>query len=265
MTLTEMCPGEAYEVFLSSTEDLDFYYPSDGLAKGTSDAVMKWNAYNEASPASHYQVAETGLFHPIIITDLEGVELGDELAAYANGELIGATKIVDSNLDGFIDMPIALSAWEGYHEHGVDLAGYAKGDQIELRLWSNSENKELEVSINLDVDTYGDAPLSVGTGSVDTADVVPVVYSLSQNYPNPFNPSTSIEFSLKDAGHATLNIYDISGRLVSTLIDGNMGNGSHKVVWDGMDNSGIQVSAGLYIYSLQTADMTMTKKMVFMK
>ena len=105
----------------------------------------------------------------------------------------------------------------------------------------------------------------MGTGSVDKADVVPTAYSLSQNYPNPFNPSTSIEFSLKDAGHATLSIYDISGRLVSTLVDGNMGNGSHKVVWNGMDNSGVQVSAGLYIYSLQTADMTMTKKMVFMK
>ena len=139
MTLTEMCPGEAYEVFLSSAQDLEFTYPSDGLARSASDDVVKWNAYNEMSATSHYQVAETGLFHPIIITDLDGmVKVGDELAAYANGELIGATRIVD------LDMPIALSAWEGYHEHGIDLAGYAKGDAIELRLWSNSENKELK-------------------------------------------------------------------------------------------------------------------------
>ena len=94
---------------------------------------------------------------------------------------------------------------------------------------------------------------------------IPEKLTVSPAFPNPFNPVTVIHYGLPTDGHVTIDVYDISGRLVATLIDGDMGNGSHIVVWDGMDNSGIQVSAGLYIYSLQTADMTMTKKMVFMK
>ena len=74
---------------------------------------------------------QTGISHPIIITDIAGsVEVGDELVAYADGMVVGATKIVD------LDAPVVISAWGGYHEFGIDLDGYTSGDQIDLRLWS---------------------------------------------------------------------------------------------------------------------------------
>ena len=92
-----------------------------------------------------------------------------------------------------------------------------------------------------------------------------MAYELMQNYPNPFNPSTSIVFSLPETGHISLNIYDISGRLVSTLVDGTLDNGVHNVMWNGTDMSGELVSAGVYIYALESADMVMTKKMILMK
>ena len=93
-------------------------------------------------------------------------------------------------------------------------------------------------------------------------------FKLAQNYPNPFNPTTVINYNVEVGGHVTLKVYDIMGRLVKTLVNdyraaGN-GNG-YNVVWDGTDNSGSHVSAGLYIYSLQTGNKSMTKKMVLMK
>jgi len=94
---------------------------------------------------------------------------------------------------------------------------------------------------------------------------VPEEYGLSQNYPNPFNPSTTISFSLPVEGNVVLNIYDITGRLVATLVNDNMSSGYHSVNWDGIDKSGSFVSAGLYIYSLQAEGVALTRKMVLMK
>ena len=187
------------------------------------------------------------------------MELGDELVAYADGEVVGATKIVD------LSKPVVLSTWGSYTEYGYDLPGYEDGDAIELRLWSASEGKELRVDATLDGDVYGTSPLTVGTAVVLSQDAVPTEFGLSQNYPNPFNPSTVIDFSVAKDSYVSLNVYDITGRLVSTLVDGNMSTGYHSVLWNGVDNKGMSVSAGIYIYALQTEEASITRKMVFMK
>ena len=187
------------------------------------------------------------------------VSEGDEVVAYADGQVVGASKVVDA--DGMV----VLSAWGGYHELGVELSGYNNGDQIELRLWKVSEGRELHIVTDLDNNEYGTSPLSVGTATVYNEDAVQFEFALSQNYPNPFNPTTTISYGVATTGHITLSIYDITGRLVSTLIDGQVNAGNHQVMWNGLDNMGMPVSAGVYIYSLENEVSTMTRKMVFMK
>tara|TARA_Y100001936_G_scaffold131111_1_gene128206 strand:+ start:6 stop:881 length:876 start_codon:yes stop_codon:yes gene_type:complete len=260
MTLTEMCPGAGYSVFLSGANGFDFTYPDGGMAR--SAASMAWESYNEASASVMYSddIVKTGISHPIVLTSLEGmVEPGDELVAYANGNVVGATRIVDSS------MPIVLAAWGSYTEYGADLPGYVEGDAIELRLYSLSEGRELYVDASLDGAYYGTSPLTSGTGVVLTSSAVPMAYDLMQNYPNPFNPSTTIGFSVPESSHVTLNIYDMTGRLVTTLVDGTVDMGVHMVDWNGEDSSGSMVSAGVYIYALESADMVVTNKMIFMK
>ena len=260
MTLTEMCPGEGYSVFLNGADGIEFTYPDGGMAR--TSASIAWEAYNEASASVLYadEIVQTGISHPIILTSLEGlVDEGDELVAYANGQVVGATRIVDA------DMPIVLAAWGGYHEYGVNLPGYDVGDPIELRLYSLSEGRELYVQANLEGSQYGVTPITSGDAIVLSSDAVPAAYDLMQNYPNPFNPSTSIGFTLPEAGHVSLNIYDMTGRLVTTLVEGNLTEGVHMVDWNGLDSSGSMVSAGVYFYTLESSDMMMTKKMILMK
>mgnify|MGYP000988822897 CR=1 FL=1 len=139
------------------------------------------------------------------------------------------------------------------------------GDVIDLRLYSLSEGRELHVEATLDGSTYGDTPLTSGTAVVLSGSASPMAFELMQNYPNPFNPSTSIVFSLPETGHISVNIYDVSGRLVSTLVDGIMESGAHTIMWNGADSYGELVSAGVYIYALESANMVMTKKMILMK
>jgi hypothetical protein len=89
--------------------------------------------------------------------------------------------------------------------------------------------------------------------------------SLFQNHPNPFNPSTTISFTLPAKTKTKLSIYNIEGRLVTTLVDGTLDEGFKEVAWDGKDGRGNQVSTGVYFYRLTAGDRTLTKKMVLLK
>jgi hypothetical protein len=88
---------------------------------------------------------------------------------------------------------------------------------------------------------------------------------LHQNHPNPFNPSTTISFTLPKQSTAKLTIYNVEGRLVTTLLDGTMDEGLKEVTWDGTDSHGNLVSSGVYFYRLKAGGKTLTKKMVLLK
>jgi len=259
MTMTEVCPGEAYSVFTSS--NIDFTYPIvDGQAR--SSMYGYWEELKENSLTQAYSdlVVPTGISYPIIITDISGdVSVGDELVAYADGQIVGATRIAD------LSAPVVISAWGGYHEFGINLEGYDVGDEIDLRLYSNETGEEMKVEMSLDNTEYGIGVLSQGSVEVMDMLAVPEEYNLTQNYPNPFNPTTTISFSIPSEGHVQVNVYDITGRLITGLVDGNLSEGYHDVVWDGTDMFGSNVSAGLYIYSLQAEGVSLTRKMVLMK
>ena len=119
--------------------------------------------------------------------------------------------------------------------------------------------------------SYGnDTELSIGSAIVEDVlydDVIPFSFELKQNYPNPFNPSTKIDYTVETSGHVSLKVYDVMGRLVKTLVDEHQyaGSNGYSITWNGLDNLGNKVSAGIYIYSLQSEGMNATKKMVLMK
>ena len=85
-------------------------------------------------------------------------------------------------------------------------------------------------------------------------------YSLSQNYPNPFNPTTTFNYSIKEAGMVTIQVYDITGREVATLVSEPQSVGVYSVTFDGTD-----LPSGIYIYRMQANDFTAAQKMVLMK
>ena len=106
----------------------------------------------------------------------------------------------------------------------------------------------------------GDAAAKT-TGDIE----LPDKFELSQNYPNPFNPTTTIPFSLPKSEHVTLDIYNINGQKVKTLVNEVMSAGSHSVEWNSTSESGARVSSGVYFYKLVAGDQTATKKMSLVK
>lgn len=95
---------------------------------------------------------------------------------------------------------------------------------------------------------------------------LPTVYALGANYPNPFNPSTTITFQLPEAGHVTLQVYDLTGKVVNTLVSDYRPAGYHQVVWNGRDSKAAPVATGVYFYRIVAGQAyTETRKMVLMK
>lgn len=88
---------------------------------------------------------------------------------------------------------------------------------------------------------------------------------LEPNFPNPFNPTTTLAFSIKDAGNVRLTIYDVGGRRIRELVNDRRERGAYKVVWDGQNDAGQVVASGVYFYKLVAGSFADTKKMTILK
>ena len=89
--------------------------------------------------------------------------------------------------------------------------------------------------------------------------------ALLQNQPNPFNPTTRIEFTMERAGKAAVRVYDVTGKRVRTVFNGDAKAGPNSLVWDGRDERGRSVGSGVYLYSLFAGDVVQTRKMMLLK
>jgi len=104
-----------------------------------------------------------------------------------------------------------------------------------------------------------------GMVAIDGLSELPSVYTLDQNYPNPFNPSTSLSYALPESANMSLIVYDIQGNIVKILQSGQHAAGWYEQRWDGVDDGGQPVSAGLYFAQLQTDSYSETVKMLMVK
>ncbi len=95
---------------------------------------------------------------------------------------------------------------------------------------------------------------------VGVADAAPSAFTVAQNSPNPFNPTTTITFNLAKAGKTTVEVYNVAGQKVSTLVNGTMSAGSHSVVWNAA-----KFSAGVYFYTVKSGSFSKTMKMTLLK
>ncbi|MFH2003229.1 MAG: T9SS type A sorting domain-containing protein, partial [Bacteroidota bacterium] len=104
------------------------------------------------------------------------------------------------------------------------------------------------------------------TGVERTDNSIPTMFEVMQNYPNPFNPTTTIDFALPRASKVSITIYDILGREVVSLLDGEQKDaGNYRVQWNSRNKIGTTVATGIYLYRLQAGDFVSTKKMQLLK
>ena len=133
----------------------------------------------------------------------------------------------------------------------------AAGAQVQL-----FDLTDLRRFVGTTTDETGHFALSLRAFSTARSTALPTGFALGQNYPNPFNPSTIIPYQLSAAGHVRLDVYNMLGQRLATLVDGQRSGGMHTAQWDATDASGQAVGAGVYIYRLSSGGMTESRRMV---
>ena len=122
----------------------------------------------------------------------------------------------------------------------------------------------MDTLVNVPVDTF--IIFESGSSILGSEDEIVISeFSLDQNYPNPFNPITTINYNLPKAVKVVINIHDLLGRKVKTLVNKIHTSGNYTVKWDATNNLGQPVSAGMYIYTIQAGEFRETRKMVLLK
>jgi len=134
-------------------------------------------------------------------------------------------------------------------------------DTLEVVTVGGTDVYELEriVQIDFDLDDW------TGVEEPGPADHVVRALHLFQNQPNPFSPETRIAYELPQDGRAELRVYSVNGRLVRTLFDEGRPAGRHSIVWDGLDESGLAVSSGVYFYTLSAPGVEESRKMLLLR
>jgi hypothetical protein len=139
------------------------------------------------------------------------------------------------------------------------------GDLLPNGHYTSGASDRVDLMANI-MEYFGKAPTAPGTGTDDSG---VFVSRLEHARPNPFNPRTTIQYSVAASGRVTLRVYDLAGRKVRTLVDGDVQSGEHRVVWDGTTDVGKRAASGVYFVKMETAGRTdafrATRKLVLLK
>jgi hypothetical protein len=148
---------------------------------------------------------------------------------------------------------------------GTDVALARSGEVARLAIRNEGETSPWVRIEAIDMRDLDNAKTEIGSVEEHEAPFVPQATALLQNFPNPFNPVTTITFDLTAAEHVRLDVFDVSGRLLATPVDGMKGAGRHRVEWNGRDAGGSLVPSGICFYRMRTAGFEATRKMILVR
>lgn len=252
--------GEMVVVHYIGTNDVEFKLGGDNPNPPFTDSYTR-------EMTKHFTYEEQLGYLPVFISmDLNQYEDGNkptEIALFIDEVCKGAAVIKDGE--------IQLNA---YITNGDDLSDDLK--EVEFRLYFPAKSASSIVPeyavFNLQTGVYESKTARVSdfkgflrvqltkTGEIPP----PTATRLFQNYPNPFNPVTSIKYDLAETSQVRMDIFNVKGQLVKTLLNQEMLAGTHSVIWDGKDGQGRSVSSGVYFYRMSLPNKVLTNKMLLL-
>jgi hypothetical protein len=225
--------------------------------------VLSLEELNSAARSNTFNLDENSsllfsLYYLVINPELASTVLGENDYVRFKLELV---KTVGDQVVGIFD-DITFTKENAYdHEntsYKVDCTGIESGSYY-FRITAD-ENCQTGLSIANTQNDAGNLAKKNYTEVYFNGETSPLTYDLSQNYPNPFNPSTTIKYQIPNAGNVTLNVYDILGREVTTLVDEFKNEGRYEVNFNAS-----KLASGVYIYKIQSNDFIASKKLMLLK
>ncbi|MGF1669151.1 MAG: T9SS type A sorting domain-containing protein [Balneolaceae bacterium] len=206
-----------------------FFYHTDGIMEGTDEAVFRLKVWSNRAGIRALLKLEMRQFPDVNTGDLF-VDID------ATGEWIELEwDLSGIDRDTPFDRVVVIFDLEG-----------GSGDGSDPFIWL------------LDDFGFDDGQITVSTEITDAG--IPQSVKLNQNYPNPFNPTTNIEFALSQNSHTTLEVFDMLGQKVATLVNGQLSAGQHIINFDASN-----LSSGTYLYRLQAGNEVLARKLTLIK
>jgi len=205
----------------------------------------------------YFSYEEQADYIPIYV-QLDPTNLPTEIAVFVDGECKGAEKVLEDLTDiraYMLDGNGGDITFEMYYDNKSPV------EKVSKYFVYNTKSMEFEPEI-ITVDPSKDYYLV----TFKETDIPQFMYEYKmKHYPNPVRSNTKIKYSLPRTEKVTINIYNVRGQLVQTLINEQMGSGIHAVYWDGTDGNGKYVTNGVYMYVLKTNNKTIAHKMLLMR
>lgn len=175
-----------------------------------------------------------------------------------DNSLLGSGQLAQPQVANKADGTVAVAAYGQTATQG-DL-----GVNLVFRTKAEIENSYIDVTEGALTDgSYGlNQVASLGTVQVQTR---PEIFGLADNYPNPFNPETTLKYQLPEAADVKLEVYNVVGQVVRTLVADHQNAGRYVVQWDATNDNGQPLSSGIYFYHIQAGEFQKTKKMLLLK
>jgi hypothetical protein len=262
-TIGSMVPGEGYQLYLIA--DAELIYPG-----GNAPPDYLARTGTQSHSVTNGTMQTTSVYSTVLPTDNNAVLLvktrdsrnGNEIGVWnESGILVGS---------GMVQNRIAvITLWGAHSLPDTKTSGALPGEQLRLTLWSDELRKESDLSIVSIYDVTADnyignelsyLPDAVWLTEIEIAAEIPVAFALYQNYPNPFNPSTTIQYAVSEQVHVVLDVYNILGQKIKTLVNDEHTAGTYEIVFDGT-----ALSSGIYVYRMHAGDFVETRRFLLLK
>ena len=258
----EMQPGEGYKIFLINAATLTYPLPSSSAMKiaGSSGQQPASTPRNKSRFYNTNQL-NTGS-NAILLIQSGHLEDGDEVAVWSEDDMLIGNGSVSNNRS-------AVTIWGRDTMNENAEFGAWDNELLRLTVWLQSEDKERPLTIKslsclmngeLDNLSIRYEKNSILVAEVFPPNETPKNYLLRQNYPNPFNPSTTIEYAIPNDERVILEIYNILGQKITTLVDKEQRAGTYRIEFEAKN-----LSSGVYIYRLNAGNYTDIKRMILVQ
>lgn len=246
--------------------------------------IILTGSYPDGSPAYRNRSQNTIVVHASSAVNSEATLTFTvkkdciEINSSSNDNIIGMQILIsniETNLQSLQIETMLGNAFYHYSNEAIRILLYDRSGQVVLTSGENyiaripiSEMNQRKIQIdeliiiNSDLDKIPNINIKI---VYDSNINIPSDYALYQNYPNPFNPATAVEFAVPRTEFVVIKIYDMLGQEIRTLFSGHVEGGTYRAEWDGLSDSGMQMSSGNYIYRMKAGEFVQSKKMTLMK
>ena len=188
-----------------------------------------------------------------------------ELITISHGEFLeenGATQLFLQHKENG-RVTLANVIMDGINEE-TSVTGSGIAATLNFKWIGSGDNKGIQIAEIQFLDAFGTLRMFASL-TIENLVPVPLVFALRDNYPNPFNPTTTIEYALPSNEFVKVDIVNVLGQVVRTLVSEERVAGFHKVIWDGRNTVGSQVSSGVYIYRIKAGSYSAVKRLTLIK